>query len=64
MNNELDKVRERLDIALGYKENRYQILVSALRELVNIIEKGYPTADRSRRIVWRKSFDFILNDLF
>ena len=60
----LDKVREKLDIALGYRENRYKILVSALRELISIIEREYPSADRSRRIAWRKSFDFILNDLF
>jgi hypothetical protein len=60
----LEKLREKLDIALEYKENRYKILLSALKELTSIISNEYQEADKTRRKAWRKSFDFILNDLF
>lgn len=59
----LDKVRELLDCSVEYKDCKHQILVSALKELIRIIEAEGMTASRDRRKAWLKAIHFIANDM-
>jgi len=61
--NKLDKIRELLDCSMEYRECKHQILISALKELIRIIETEGPGSSRDRRKAWRKAIDFIANDM-
>lgn len=60
----LDLIRQKLDETLNKQElDKYEIIAGGLRQLADIIQKEGPSSDRNKRIAWRKSLDFIANDL-